>query len=66
MGVPKRGASKRRKRIRKAGQARAKARKLPGLRTDSKTGKKRWGHRVNPDTGMYRGRQVLSSGEAAS
>jgi large subunit ribosomal protein L32 len=56
MGVPKRKTSKMRLRTRKA----ANAWKAPGLFTDSKTGKRHRGHTVDPDTGMYRGRQVIS------
>lgn len=61
MGVPKRISSKRRKRLRKSGQAAARRRKVPGLRKDAKTGNVHLGHRVDPKTGMYRGRQVLTT-----
>jgi large subunit ribosomal protein L32 len=56
MGVPKRKTSKMRLRTRKA----ANAWEAPGLFTDAKTGKRHRPHRVDPDTGTYRGRQVLS------
>ncbi|MDX6767378.1 MAG: 50S ribosomal protein L32 [Candidatus Methylacidiphilales bacterium] len=56
MGVPKRRSSKQRMRTRKAAQRSPKTQ----LRTDSKTGSKHRGHCVDPKTGLYRGRQVLS------
>jgi len=56
MGVPKRKTSKMRLRTRKA----ANRKKVVTLRTDKKTGKKHLAHRVDPETGMYRGRQVLT------
>lgn len=43
-------------RTRKAAQRSTK----PQLRTDSKTGAKHRSHCVDPKTGLYRGRQVLS------
>jgi large subunit ribosomal protein L32 len=56
MGVPKRKTSKMRLRIRKAANAWTK----PGLFVDKKTGSRHRGHTVDPKTGMYRGRQVIS------
>ncbi|MDR1304119.1 MAG: 50S ribosomal protein L32 [Verrucomicrobiales bacterium] len=56
MGVPKRKTSKMRSRMRKASQ-----RKDPlQLRTDSRTHHAHRGHTVDPKTGLYRGRQVLT------
>ena len=56
MGVPKRKTSKMRSRIRKASH-----RNDPlQLRTDSKTKSSHRGHCVDPKTGTYRGRQVLT------
>lgn len=56
MGVPKRRTSKMRQRTRKASHH------LPAvkLRKDSKTGARHHSHCVDPETGMYRGRQVLT------
>lgn len=56
MGVPKRRTSKMRLRTRKASH-RAKP---VTLRKDAKTGARHLSHRVDPQTGTYRGRQVLS------
>ncbi len=56
MGVPKRKTSKMRLRTRKA----ANAWKAPGLYVDPKTGNRHHGHCVDPETGMYRGRQIIS------
>jgi large subunit ribosomal protein L32 len=56
MGVPKRKTSKMRLRTRKA----ANRWKAPQLFVDPKTGKKHRGHTVDPETGTYRGRQVIS------
>ncbi len=56
MGVPKRKTSKARMRSRKA----ANKWTAPGLFTDKKTGNRHQGHCVDPKTGMYRGRQVLT------
>lgn len=56
MAVPKRKTSKMRSRMRKASH-----RKDPiQLRTDAKTGSRHLPHCVDPRTGMYRGRQVLT------
>lgn len=56
MGVPKRRTSKMRLRIRKT----ANMRKLGKLFVDPKTGNRHPGHTVDPKSGTYRGRQVLS------
>jgi large subunit ribosomal protein L32 len=56
MGVPKRKTSKMRLRTRKA----ANAWKAPGLYVDPKTGNRHHGHTVDPETGMYRGRQIIT------
>lgn len=56
MGVPKRRTSKMRLRIRKT----ANAWKASQLYVDAKTGNRHRGHCVDPKTGMYRGRQVLT------
>jgi large subunit ribosomal protein L32 len=56
MGVPKRRSSKMRTRIRKT----ANASKLGKLFVDPKTGNRHPGHTVDPKSGTYRGRQVLS------
>ncbi len=56
MGVPKRKTSKMRLRTRKASHRTEPAQ----LRTDSKTGNRHRSHTVDPKTGTYRGRQVLS------
>jgi large subunit ribosomal protein L32 len=56
MAVPKRKVSKQRKRNRKASH-----RKDPlSLRVDKKTGSRHHSHCVDPKTGLYRGRQVLT------
>lgn len=56
MGVPKRKTSKMRLRTRKASH------RLPAvqLRVDKQTGMPHRSHCVDPETGMYRGRQVLT------
>jgi len=56
MGTPKRKTSKMRLRTRKASH-RSKALQL---RTDSKSKSKHRSHCVDPKTGLYRGRQVLT------
>jgi large subunit ribosomal protein L32 len=56
MAVPKRKVSKMRMRMRKASH---RADPLQ-LRSDTKTGKRHRSHCVDPKTGTYRGRQVLS------
>ncbi len=56
MGVPKRKTSKARMRSRKA----ANKWTAPGLFVDKATGTRHLAHTVNPKTGMYRGRQVLT------
>ncbi|MEM1059605.1 MAG: 50S ribosomal protein L32 [Verrucomicrobiota bacterium] len=56
MPVPKRKVSKSKVRMRKA----SKRWKKPNLFVDPKTGNRHHGHCVDPETGMYRGRQVLS------
>lgn len=56
MGVPKRRSSKQRMRTRRAAQRSART----VLRKDAKTGSTHLSHRVDPKTGLYRGRQVLS------
>ncbi|MDR1191051.1 MAG: 50S ribosomal protein L32 [Verrucomicrobiales bacterium] len=56
MGVPKRKTSKMRSRMRKASH-----RKDPlQLRTDTATHSVHRSHTVDPKTGIYRGRQVLT------
>ena len=61
MGVPKRKTSKMRLRTRKA----ANAWHAKDLYVDPKTGNRHLGHCVDPETGMYRGRQVLTKKSAA-
>jgi large subunit ribosomal protein L32 len=56
MGVPKRKTSKARIRSRKA----ANAWRAPNIQIDKKTGEVVLSHIVNPKTGQYKGRQVLS------
>ncbi|PAW77192.1 MAG: 50S ribosomal protein L32 [Verrucomicrobia bacterium Tous-C9LFEB] len=56
MGVPKRKTSKMRLRTRKA----ANAWKKPSLYVDPKTGNRHRGHCVDPETGTYRGRQIIT------
>ncbi|KIE57995.1 ribosomal protein L32 [Methylacidiphilum kamchatkense Kam1] len=56
MGVPKRITSKARKRSRKA----ANRWTPPGISKDKKTGNWVKSHHVDPATGMYNGRQVLT------
>lgn len=56
MAVPKRRTSKSKKRMRKASHRTA----AVSLRTDAKSGARHRGHCVDPKTGMYRGRQVLT------
>jgi large subunit ribosomal protein L32 len=58
MAVPKRKTSKSKKRMRRASNAHKK--KMPALSVDKQTGSIHLSHRVDPDTGMYNGRQVLS------
>jgi len=55
MAVPKRKHSKRRSATRRS----ANAFKAPELHIDPTDGSAVRPHRVNPNTGMYRGRQVL-------
>ena len=57
MGVPKRKTSKMRLRTRKAANSSWTA---ASLWVDAKTGNRHRGHCVDPETGMYRGRQVIS------
>jgi len=57
MAVPKRKVSKSRKAMRSAN----KHKPLPQLSTDTNTGSRHLRHRVDPQTGFYRGRQVLST-----
>jgi large subunit ribosomal protein L32 len=61
MGVPKRKTSKMRMRSRKA----ANRWRANDLYVDPKTGNRHRGHCVDPETGMYRGRQVLTKKAAA-
>jgi large subunit ribosomal protein L32 len=56
MGTPKRKTSKMRLRTRKASHNW----KAKDLYVDPKTGNRHLGHCVDPMTGMYRGRQVIS------
>jgi large subunit ribosomal protein L32 len=56
MAVPKRKVSKMKQRTRRA----ANRRTAIQLRVDQKTGSRHLGHCVDPKTGLYRGRQVLS------
>ena len=56
MAVPKRRISKTKKRQRKASHRK----KLPAVSEDKQGGGYHVPHRVNPTTGMYRGRQVIS------
>ncbi len=56
MAVPKRKVSKSRKKMRSA----SKGLDLPQLAVDPADGSRYQRHRVNPTTGMYRGRQVVS------
>lgn len=56
MAVPKRKVSKSRKAMRSAN----KGLDLPQLAVDPADGSRYLRHRVNPTTGMYRGRQVVS------
>ena len=56
MAVPKRKTSKMKKRQRKASHKRS----YPAASEDKESGGYHLPHRVNPDTGMYRGRQVLT------
>ncbi|GAB4247067.1 MAG: 50S ribosomal protein L32 [Candidatus Methylacidiphilales bacterium] len=56
MAVPKRKVSKMKQRSRRA----ANRRDALQLRVDKKTGNRHLGHCVDPKTGLYRGRQVLS------
>lgn len=56
MGVPKRKTSLSRLRSRRA----AKRWKAGQLAVDKETGTRHLPHRVNPVTGMYKGRQVIT------
>lgn len=56
MAVPKRRVSKQRQRTRAAAQRKPRT----VLRVDKKTGSTHRSHCVDPKTGTYRGRQVLS------
>lgn len=56
MAVPKRKVSKSRKAMRSSG----KHKPLPQLSVDTQTGSRHLRHRVDPETGFYRGRQVLT------
>jgi large subunit ribosomal protein L32 len=57
MAVPKRRTSKMKKRQRKAGRKTV----VPGISEDKQQGGGfHLPHRVCPETGMYRGRQVIS------
>lgn len=56
MGVPKRKSSKMRLRTRKASHRTSPTE----LRLDSKTGSRHLSHCVDPKTGTYRGKQVLT------
>jgi len=56
MAVPKRKTSKARSRSRKASHRTSPLK----LRVDEKTGNKHRGHCIDPKTGMYRGKQVVS------
>lgn len=56
MGVPKRRTSKMRQRTRKASHHQP----AVTLRKDAKSGAKHRSHCVDPETGLYRGRQVIS------
>lgn len=55
MGVPKRKTSKKKRRQRQASHKK----QLAGASLDAKTGSWHQPHRVDPKTGMYRGRQVV-------
>ncbi len=57
MAVPKR--RKPRSKIKMRQRSDAHRRPLPGLSIDKQGGGEHLSHRVCPDTGMYRGRQVL-------
>jgi large subunit ribosomal protein L32 len=56
MAVPKRKQSKQRSRTRRAANRKA----APQFARDPETGMLCRPHRVNPVTGMYRGRQVIA------
>lgn len=56
MAVPKRKTSKARVRSRKASHRTSPLK----VRTDKKTGNKHRSHCIDPKTGMYRGKQVVS------
>lgn len=56
MGVPKRKTSLSRIRSRRA----ANRWKAGNLAVDKETGTRHLSHRVNPATGMYKGRQVIT------
>lgn len=55
MGVPKRKTSKQKRRQRQASHKRP----MAGASLDKKSGSWHQPHRVDPVTGMYRGRQVI-------
>jgi large subunit ribosomal protein L32 len=57
MAQPKRKQSKRRSRLRRG----ANRFSLPQVSTDPTDGTRFRPHRVNPNNGMYRGRQVLDT-----
>lgn len=56
MAVPKRKVSKMKRRQRQASHKKA----LPAISVDKQSGGLHIPHRVCPETGMYRGRQVLT------
>ncbi len=56
MGVPKRKTSKMKRRQRQASHRKP----MAGAARDPKTGSWHQPHRVDPVTGMYKGRQVIS------
>ena len=56
MAVPKRKTSKMKQRTRKASHKKS----YPNASVDKQSGGLHLSHRVCPETGMYRGRQVLS------
>ena len=56
MAVPKRRRSKSKKRARRASHKG----RIPSFSLDKATGSVHLPHRVDPKTGMYNGRQVLS------
>jgi large subunit ribosomal protein L32 len=62
MGVPKRKTSKSKTGKRAGGQRSriSPSKQQSGTRVDKDTGSRHLSHRVDPETGMYRGRQVLT------